>query len=166
MNHHLSLLLCACTALLWGCTRGNRPDPLVDDTYLMVQSSENSESVFDILARAHHALGAAMDDGPQIRLTMLSDYQVTLADMELDYLRTAIENSFFYSYGDDTAQPLTRAEFDADWADWEQRRAAYIAAPSEYEGGSLAAMDKCQGLYTLICEEIALLRAKYPITWK
>ena len=91
--------------------------------------------------------------GSQSEMTMVSGFQLALAQMELDHVRYTIWNQSNYG--------KIEAAFSKDEEAWERRLKAEMETPSEFEGGSMAPMDNNQRMIALIEGRIAELKEKW-----
>ena len=91
--------------------------------------------------------------GSQSEMTMVSGFQLALAQMELDHVRYTIWNQSNYG--------KIEAAFQKDEEAWERRLKAEMEKPSEFEGGSMAPMDNNQRMTALIVGRIAELKEKW-----
>ena len=93
--------------------------------------------------------------GTQGEMTMLSDFQLALAKMELAYIRYTIYNQTDYG--------KLEAAFQKDEQAWEQRFKDEQEKNSEYEGGSMAPMDHNMRITALIEERIIELKKDWNL---
>ncbi len=125
---------------------------LVGMAFGCAQKVRSPEGVPQLLAETREALTPYID-GSQLEMTLVTDFQTKLALMELDYVQYQIENSPGY---------LTfEAEYMKDCRAWDKEIEAALAAPSLFEGGTLALMDKSGDYCGRILARIATLRQKY-----
>ena len=98
----------------------------------------------------HYMLNDAMTQG---EMTTLSEFQLTLAQMELYHVRYTIWNQKNYSD--------IEAEFQKDEQRWEEKLKQEQAKPSEFEGGSMAPMDHNIRITAFVEKRIAELKQKW-----
>ena len=91
--------------------------------------------------------------GTQSEMTMLSDFQFSLAQMELAHIRYTICNQFGYE--------KIEADFRKNEQAWERRFAEEMNKSSEFEGGSATPMDHNRRLTALIEERIVELKKNW-----
>lgn len=91
--------------------------------------------------------------GTQSEMTMVSEFQLNLALMELNHVRYSIWNQSNYG--------KIEADFLKDEQAWEQYFKKEQKKPSEYEGGSMAPMVHNQQMTALVEKRIAELKAKW-----
>ena len=91
--------------------------------------------------------------GSQSEMTLVSGFQLALAQMELEHIRYTIWNQSNYG--------KIEAAFLKDEETWERRLKAEMEKPSEFEGGSIAPMDNNQRMTALIVDRIAELKEKW-----
>ena len=91
--------------------------------------------------------------GTQVEMTMVSEFQLNLALMELHHVRYTICNQ--NNYG------KIEAVFMKDEQDWEQLFKKEQEKPSVFEGGSMAPMDHNMRMTALVEKRIAELKAKW-----
>ena len=91
--------------------------------------------------------------GTQSEMTIVSEFQLNLALMELYHVRYSIWNQSNYG--------KIEADFQKDEQAWEQRLKKEQEKPSEFEGGSMAPMDHNMRMTALIEKRISELKAKW-----
>jgi uncharacterized protein YecT (DUF1311 family) len=91
--------------------------------------------------------------GTQTEMTMVSEFQLNLAEMELAHLHYLIANQ--NNYG------KIEADFQKDEQAWEQRFKDEQEKTSEFEGGSMAPMDLNMRMTAFIEKRISELKAKW-----
>ena len=91
--------------------------------------------------------------GSQTEMTMVSEFQLNLALMELNHVRYTICNQSNYG--------KIEAVFMKDEHAWEQRFKKEQEKPSEFEGGSMAPMDHNMRMTAFVEKRIAELKAKW-----
>lgn len=123
-----------------------------DVSFQCPETAAPARDVPRLLAETREAL-AAYAGGTQFQMLLVTDFQTKLALMELDYVCYLITNSPGYVE--------IEAAYMADSKAWDEKVEAFLAAPSEFEGGSFAPMDKSAGYCALVTERIAYLREKY-----
>lgn len=96
-----------------------------------------------------------MNDGSftQVYLTNLTSYIRQLADMELYWINLQIWNQ--PNYG------KIEEEYGKDEKAWQERLEAEINMPSDFEGGSMAPMDRNLRVTALINERIEEIKQKW-----
>ena len=98
----------------------------------------------------HYMLNDAMTQG---EVTTLSEFQLTLAQMELYHVRYTIWNQ--ENYGS------IEADFQKDEQRWEEKLKQEQAKPSEFEGGSMAPMDYNMRITAFMEKRINELKDKW-----
>ena len=98
----------------------------------------------------HYLLNKAMT---QSEMTTLSEFQLTLAQMELYHVRYTIWNQENYE--------SIEAEFQKDEQSWEEDLKKEQEKPSEFEGGSMAPMDHNMRMTDLVEKRINKLKQKW-----
>ena len=98
----------------------------------------------------HYMLNDAMTQG---EMTTLSEFQLTLAQMELYHVRYTIWNQ--ENYGS------IEADFQKDEQRWEEKLKQEQAKPSEFEGGSMAPMDHNMRITAFMEKRINELKDKW-----
>ena len=91
--------------------------------------------------------------GTQTEMTMVSEFQLNLARMELAHLHYLIVNQGDYG--------KIEEDFRKDEQAWEQRFKDEQKKPSEFEGGSMAPMDHNMRMTAFIESRITELKAKW-----
>ena len=91
--------------------------------------------------------------GTQTEMTMVSEFQLNLARMELSHLRYLIVNQGDYG--------KIEEDFRKDEQAWEQRFKDEQEKTSEFEGGSMAPMDFNMRMTAFIEKRISELKAKW-----
>ena len=91
--------------------------------------------------------------GTQSEMTIVSEFQLNLALMELYHVRYSIWNQSNYG--------KIEADFQKDEQAWEQRLKKEQEKPSEFEGGSMAPMDHNMRMTAFIENRIIELKAKW-----
>ena len=91
--------------------------------------------------------------GTQTEMTMVSEFQLNLARMELSHLRYLIVNQSNYG--------KIESAFRKDEQAWEQRFKDEQEKTSEFEGGSMAPMDLNMRMTAFIEKRISELKAKW-----
>ena len=98
----------------------------------------------------HYLLNEAMT---QSEMTTLSEFQLTLAQMELYHVRYTIWNQENYE--------SIEADFQKDEQRWEENLKKEQAKPSEFEGGSMAPADHNMRMTAFVENRIAELKQKW-----
>ena len=98
----------------------------------------------------HCMLNDAMTQG---EMTTLSEFQLTLAQMELYHVRYTIWNQSNYE--------KIESEFQKDEQLWEENLKKEQNKPSEFEGGSMAPMDHNMRMTAFVEKRIAELKQKW-----
>ena len=98
----------------------------------------------------HYLLNEAMT---QSEMTTLSEFQLTLAQMELYHVRYTICNQENYE--------SIEAEFQKDEQRWEENLKKEQSKPSEFEGGSMASMDHNMRMTAIVENRIKELKQKW-----
>ena len=98
----------------------------------------------------HYMLNDAMTQG---EMTTLSEFQLTLAQMELYHVRYTIWNQENYE--------SIEADFQKDEQRWEEELKKEQAKPSEFEGGSMAPMDHNMRMTAFVEKRIKELKDKW-----
>ena len=98
----------------------------------------------------HYMLNDAMTQG---EMTTLSEFQLTLAQMELCHVRYTIWNQSNYAE--------IESEFQKDEQLWEENLKKEQNKPSEFEGGSMAPMDHNMRMTAFVEKRIAELKQKW-----
>ena len=98
----------------------------------------------------HYMLNDAMTQG---EMTTLSEFQLTLAQMELYHVRYTIWNQGNYE--------SIEADFQKDEQRWEKDLKKEQAKPSEFEGGSIAPMDHNMRMTAFVEKRIKELKDKW-----
>lgn len=98
----------------------------------------------------HYLLNEAMT---QSEMTTLSEFQLTLAQMELYHVRYTIWNQENYE--------SIEAEFQKDEQRWEENFKKEQSKPSEFEGGSMASMDHNMRMTAIVENRIKELKQKW-----
>ena len=98
----------------------------------------------------HYMLNDAMTQG---EVTTLSEFQLTLAQMELYHVRYTIWNQENYE--------SIEADFQKDEQRWEEKLKQKQAKPSEFEGGSMAPMDYNMRMTAFMEKRIKELKDKW-----
>ena len=91
--------------------------------------------------------------GTQTEMTMVSEFQLNLALMELNHVRYTICNQSNYG--------KIEVVFMKDEQAWEQRFKKEQEKPSEFESGSMAPMDHNMRTTAFVEKRIAELKAKW-----
>ena len=91
--------------------------------------------------------------GTQTEMTMVSEFQLNLALMELNHVRYTICNQSNYG--------KIEEDFLKDEQAWEQCFKKEQKKPSEFEGGSMAPMDLNMRMTAFIEKRISELKAKW-----
>lgn len=91
--------------------------------------------------------------GPQSEMTMLSEFQLHLVQMELYHVRYTIWNQENYE--------SIESEFQKDEQRWEENLKKEQAKPSEFEGGSMAPADHNMRMTAFVEKRIAELKQKW-----
>lgn len=91
--------------------------------------------------------------GAQSEMTIVSEFQLELAQMELYHVRYTVWNREDYAE--------IEAAFRRDEQAWEKKLKAEQQKPSEFEGGSLAPMDHNLRMTGFVERRIAELREKW-----
>ena len=98
----------------------------------------------------HYLLNEAMT---QSEMTTLSEFQLTLAQMELYHVRYTIWNQENYE--------SIEAEFQKNEQRWEENLKKEQSKPSEFEGGSMASMDHNMRMTAIVENRIKELKQKW-----
>ena len=98
----------------------------------------------------HYLLNEAMT---QSEMTTLSEFQLTLAQMELYHVRYTIWNQENYE--------SIEAEFQKDEQRWEENLKKEQSKPSEFEGVSMASMDHNMRMTAIVENRIKELKQKW-----
>lgn len=98
----------------------------------------------------HYMLNDAMTQG---EMTTLSEFQLSLAQMELYHVRYTIWNQENYE--------SIEADFQKDEQRWEEELKKEQAKPSEFEGGSMAPMDHNMRMTAFVEKRINELKLKW-----
>ena len=98
----------------------------------------------------HYLVNEAMTQG---EITTLSEFQLTLAQMELYHVRYTIWNQENYE--------SIEAEFQKDEQRWEENLKKEQSKPSEFEGGSMASMDHNMRMTAIVENRIKELKQKW-----
>ena len=98
----------------------------------------------------HYLVNEAMT---QSEMTTLSEFQLTLAQMELYHVRYTIWNQENYE--------SIEAEFQKDEQRWEEDLKKEQEKPSEFEGGSMAPMDHNMRMTAFVEKRINELKLKW-----
>ena len=98
----------------------------------------------------HYMLNDAMTQG---EMTTLSEFQLTLAQMELYHVRYTIWNQENYE--------SIEADFQKDEQRWEEELKKEQTKPSEFEGGSMAPMDHNMRMTAFVEKRIKELKEKW-----
>ena len=98
----------------------------------------------------HYMLNDALTQG---EMTTLSEFQLTLAQMELYHVRYTIWNQKNYE--------SIEADFQKDEQRWEEELKKEQAKPSEFEGGSMAPMDHNMRMTAFMEKRIKELKDKW-----
>ena len=98
----------------------------------------------------HYLVNEAMT---QSEMTTLSEFQLTLAQMELYHIRYTIWNQENYE--------SIEAEFQKDEQRWEEDLKKEQEKPSEFEGGSMAPMDHNMRMTAFVEKRINELKLKW-----
>ncbi|MBO5992486.1 MAG: hypothetical protein J6R00_12650, partial [Lentisphaeria bacterium] len=114
--------------------------------------TKHKPGVGDILREARVKLDANYT-GTQSEMTIISQFQLQLATMELYYARYAVWNRSDYG--------KIEADFLKDEELWEQELKKEQKKPSEFEGGSLAPMDHNLRMTSFIEKRVAELKSKW-----
>lgn len=92
-------------------------------------------------------------NGPQSEMTTVSEFQLTLAQMELYHIRYQIWNQANYA--------KIESDFLKDEQRWEKEFKKEQQKPSEFEGGSMAPMDRNLRMTDFVEKRIAELKSKW-----
>ena len=98
----------------------------------------------------HYLVNEAMT---QSEMTTLSEFQLTLAQMELYHIRYTIWNQENYE--------SIEVEFQKDEQRWEENLKKEQSKPSEFEGGSIAPMDLNMRMTAFVEKRIKELKQKW-----
>ena len=98
----------------------------------------------------HYLVNEAMT---QSEMTTLSEFQLTLSQMELYHVRYTIWNQENYE--------SIEAEFQKDEQRWEEDLKKEQEKPSEFEGGSMAPMDHNMRMTAFVEKRINELKLKW-----
>ena len=98
----------------------------------------------------HYMLNDAMTQG---EMTTLSEFQLSLAQMELYHVRYTIWNQENYE--------SIEADFQKDEQRWEEELKKEQEKPSEFEGGSMAPMDHNMRMTAFVEKRINELKMKW-----
>ena len=98
----------------------------------------------------HYMLNDAMTQG---EMTTLSEFQLSLAQMELYHVRYTIWNQENYE--------SIEADFQKDEQRWEEELKKEQEKPSEFEGGSMAPMDHNMRITAFMEKRINELKDKW-----
>ena len=98
----------------------------------------------------HYMLNDAMTQG---EMTTLSEFQLSLAQMELYHVRYTIWNQENYE--------SIEADFQKDEQRWEEELKIEQEKPSEFEGGSMAPMDHNMRMTAFVEKRINELKLKW-----
>ena len=98
----------------------------------------------------HYMLNDAMTQG---EMTTLSEFHLSLAQMELYHVRYTIWNQENYE--------SIEADFQKDEQRWEEELKKEQAKPSEFEGGSMAPMDHNMRMTAFVEKRIKELKDKW-----
>lgn len=98
----------------------------------------------------HYLVNEAMT---QSEMTTLSEFQLTLAQMELYHIRYTIWNQENYE--------SIEADFQKDEQRWEEDLKKEQEKPSEFEGGSMAPMDHNMRMTAFVEKRINELKLKW-----
>ena len=98
----------------------------------------------------HYMLNDAMTQG---EMTTLSEFQLSLAQMELYHVRYTIWNQENYE--------SIEADFQKDEQRWEEELKKEQEKPSEFEGGSMAPMDHNMRMTAFVEKRINELKLKW-----
>lgn len=88
--------------------------------------------------------------GTQSEMTLLSEFQLTLASMELYHVRFVIWNQPHYA--------KIEKQFTADEKAWDKALEEEHKKPSEFEGGSMAPMDHNMRITSFLQKRITELK--------
>ena len=91
--------------------------------------------------------------GTQIEMTIVSEFQLNLAMMELYHVRYSIWNQSNYG--------KIEVAFQKDEQRWEEEFKKEQEKPSEFEGGSMAPMDHNMRMTAFVEKRIAELKTKW-----
>ena len=92
-------------------------------------------------------------NGTQSEMTTVSEFQLTLAQMELYHVRYTIWNQAHYA--------KIESDFLKDEQRWEEKFKKEQQKPSEFEGGSMAPMDRNLRMTAFVEKRIAELKSKW-----
>lgn len=92
-------------------------------------------------------------NGTQSEMTTVSEFQLTLAQMELYHVRYTIWNQANYA--------KIESDFLKDEQRWEKEFKKEQQKPSEFEGGSMAPMDRNLRMTAFVEKRIAELKSKW-----
>ena len=98
----------------------------------------------------HYMLNDAMTQG---EMTTLSEFQLSLAQMELYHVRYTIWNQENYE--------SIEADFQKDEQRWDEELKKEQEKPSEFEGGSMAPMDHNMRMTAFVEKRINELKLKW-----
>ena len=98
----------------------------------------------------HYMLNDAMTQG---EMTTLSEFQLSIAQMELYHVRYTIWNQENYE--------SIEADFQKDEQRWEEELKKEQEKPSEFEGGSMAPMDHNMRMTAFVERRINELKLKW-----
>ena len=98
----------------------------------------------------HYMLNDAMTQG---EMTTLSEFQLSLAQMELYHVRYTIWNQENYE--------SIEADFQKDEQRWDEELKKEQEKPSEFEGGSMAPMDHNMRMTAFVEKRINELKMKW-----
>ena len=98
----------------------------------------------------HYMLNDAMTQG---EMTTLSEFQLSLAQMELYHVRYTIWNQENYE--------SIEADFQKDEQRWDEELKKEQEKPSEFEGGSMAPMDHNMRMTAFVEKRIKELKDKW-----
>ena len=92
-------------------------------------------------------------NGTQSEMTTVSEFQLTLVQMELYHVRYTIWNQANYA--------KIESDFLKDEQRWEKEFKKEQQKPSEFEGGSMAPMDRNLRMTAFVEKRIAELKSKW-----